>query len=110
MSDPFKTPQVGNAAPGPAPATPNMVAMAMLNASLTAQIGMIIGAQMPATDVMNVLCEHIGQLLALIEPEQLRNSILGEIRRNLPGVMNRHLEARLTTAGGIRLPEGMTRQ
>jgi uncharacterized membrane protein YkvI len=78
--------------------------LAMLNAAITAQVAQMLQIQVPATDVMNILCEHIGKLLALIEPDQLRNSILGEIRRNLPAVMNRHYEARMTTAGGVRVP------
>jgi hypothetical protein len=53
---------------------------------------------------MNLLIEHLSHILALVEPMQLRNEILGEIRRNLPGVVNRHYEARMTTAGGVRLP------
>jgi hypothetical protein len=35
---------------------------------------------------------------------QARNEILAEIRRNIPGILNRHVEKRKTTPGGIRLP------
>jgi hypothetical protein len=95
----------------PSPGAPTLshpahiVVLSMLNATLTAQIGALISLEVPATDTMNVLAEHLGQLLSLVEPMQLRNSILAEIRQNLPGVVNRHFEARMTTAGGVRLVE-----
>ena len=71
---------------------------------LAGLIGVMLEAQVPATDVMNILCEHLGRILSLVEPEQLRNSILGEIRRNLPMVLNRHVEARMRTPGGVIVP------
>jgi hypothetical protein len=88
---------------------PATLGLAMLNAGMTQQIGLLLTIPVPATDVINLLCEHIGKLLALIEPEQLRNSILGEIRRNLPAVVNRHVEARMTTPGGILIPDAAQR-
>ncbi|HXE51220.1 MAG TPA: hypothetical protein VN663_22775 [Ramlibacter sp.] len=88
---------------------PATVALGLLNAGLTAHVALMLTIPVPATDVMNVLCEHIGKLLALVEPEQLRNSILGEIRHNLPGVLNRHVEARMRTPGGVLIPEGVGR-
>ena len=84
--------------------SPGALALAVLNASLAGQIGVLLQVQVPATDIMNLLCEHLGHLLSLIEPEQLRNSILAEIRRNLPGVLNRHYAARMKTPGGVIIP------
>lgn len=103
--------EINNTAPPQKPPAidPAVLGLAMLNAAMTAEIGVLLTVPVAATDVMNLLCEHIGRLLALIEPEQLRNSILGEIRRNLPAVLNRHVEARMTTPGGIMLPEGSAR-
>jgi hypothetical protein len=83
--------------------TPAQVGLAMLDASLRAQVVMLLSITQ-AGEVMNLLIEHLSQILALVEPMQLRNEILGEIRRNLPGVVNRHYEARMTSAGGVRLP------
>lgn len=99
-------PEVNNNIPPQKPPAidPETLGLAMLNASITQQIGLLLTVPVAATDVMNLMCEHIGKLLALIEPEQLRNSILGEIRRNLPAVVNRHVEARMTTPGGILMP------
>jgi hypothetical protein len=79
--------------------------LGMLDSAMQGQIGVLLQIQVPANEVLNLLCEHVGRILALLEPEQVRNAILGEIRRNLPGVMNRHVEARLTTPGGIRIPQ-----
>lgn len=93
----------------PAAIDPATLGLAMLNAAMSQQIGLLLTVPVAATDVMNLLCEHIGRLMALIEPEQLRNSILGEIRRNLPAVVNRHVEARMTTAGGVILPDAAHR-
>jgi hypothetical protein len=76
------------------------------NAGLTAQIALMLSVPVPATDIMNMLVEHVARLLSLVEPEQLRNSILAEIRRNLPVVLNRHVEARNTTSGGVFVPAG----
>lgn len=92
--------------PATAPLDAGHVALELLNRTIAAQIGLILEMQAPrtaitATDAMNLLCEHLGKLLSLVEPEQVRNALLGEIRRNLPGVMNRHVEARLTTPGGV---------
>lgn len=86
-----------------------LVGCGLVNAGLTAQIGMLLDLQVPATDIMNLLCEHVGKLLALVEPEQLRNTILAEIRKNLPGVVNRHYEARIRTPGGVIVPPPGTR-
>lgn len=99
-----------NAAPlKPPTLDPGTFGLAMLNATMTAEISLLLTIPVAATDVMNLMCEHLGKLLALIEPEQLRNSILGEIRRNLPAVVNRHVEARLRTPGGVIVPEGVGR-
>jgi hypothetical protein len=76
------------------------------NSGLTAQIALMLSVPVPATDIMNMLVEHVARLLSLVEPEQLRNSILAEIRRNLPVVLNRHVEARNTTSGGVFVPPG----
>jgi hypothetical protein len=87
----------------PVQPTPAQVGLAVLDASLRAEIAVLLSIAQ-AGDVMNLLIEHLSHILALVEPMQLRNDILGEIRRNLPGVVNRHYEARMTTAGGVRLP------
>lgn len=97
-------PETNNPAP-PQAVDPNVLGLALLNAALTAQIAVMIAVPVPATDIMNLLCEHLGKLLALIEPTQLRNGILAEIRGNLPGVVTRHVEARMRTPGGVLLPE-----
>lgn len=89
--------------PGPLPLEMRALGIGMLDSAMQAQIGVLLQISVPANEVLNLLCEHVGRILSLVEPEQLRNSILGEIRRNLPGVVNRHVEARLTTPGGIRM-------
>lgn len=89
--------------------TPATIALAMFNAAIGSQISLMLGVQRPATeldatDIMNVLVEHLANLLSQVEPEQARNAIIGEVRRNLAMVVNRHLEARMTTKGGVFVP------
>lgn len=89
--------------------TPETAALGCLNAAISGQVGVLLTIPVPVTDVMNLLVEHTMKLLSLVEPEQLRNTILGEIRRNLPAVLNRHVEARLRTPGGVIVPKGVGR-
>lgn len=96
----------------PEPAKPDAghVALELTNQLLTGCIGSMLGMQAPvtmitATDVMNLLVEHVAKILSYVEPEQARNAILAEIRRNLPGIVGRHVTARSTTPGGIFIPQ-----
>ena len=82
----------------------------MLEAAVQSGVGTALNIGLPASDVMNLLIEHVMRVLSLVEPDQARNAVLGEIRQNLPGVLNRHVEARLRTPGGVLLPEGAMRQ
>lgn len=107
-------PEIANDTPPPAGTIAQQqasaIALSMLNASMHAQVGLALGGmKVNATDVMNLLVEHLANVLSLVEPDQLRNTILGEIRRNLPEVLNRHVLARKTTAGGIFVPGPGTR-
>lgn len=85
-----------------------LVGLGLLNMSIAAQIGGLLQIKADAADIMNMLIEHTAKLLSLVEPEQHRNAILADIRRNLPGVLNRHVEARNTTPGGIYVPPAGT--
>ena len=85
------------------------VALGITNETLTTAIRMMLDLQHPvsalaATDIINMLFEHIGKIIALIEPEQLRNALIADIRRNLPGVVNRHVLARSAQPQGIVAP------
>jgi hypothetical protein len=84
--------------------TPHMVAVAGLDGAVGSAVGVCLGIGTPAEQIMNLLVEHLARVLALVEPEQVRNAVLGEIRRNLPGVLHRHVEARMKTPGGVLLP------
>lgn len=96
-----------NAAPLQNPALdPRIVGLGTVSASLNAQIGFLLSLpQFPVDQLINLLCDQIGKVLSLVEPEQIRNTVLAEIRRNLSAVVNRHVEARKTTPGGIIRPD-----
>lgn len=88
-----------------ATADPVAAALSMLDAGMSGMIARLIQANAgDVTGVINLLCEHIGRLLSLVEPLQARNSVLAEIRRNLPAVVERHVQARMTTPGGVIVP------
>src|SRR5689334_22538635 len=96
-------PIVGGKPPAP---DAGHVALGITNETLTTAIRMMLDLQslvtaIAATDIINMLFEHIGKIVSLIEPEQLRNALIADIRRNLPGVVNRHLLARSVQTPGI---------
>jgi hypothetical protein len=99
-------PIVGGKPPAP---DAGHVALGITNETLTTAIRMMLDLQAPvsslaATDIINMLFEHIGKIMSLIEPEQLRNALIADIRRNLPGVVNRHVLARSVQQPGLVAP------
>lgn len=77
----------------------SVVGLGVLNASMHAQIGVLLESDVNATDILNLLIEHIAALLSGVEPAQQQAVILGEIVTNLPRVLQRHVAARRTTPG-----------
>lgn len=104
MSDDITTLRPANDAP-PATVAPHVLAIGLLNVSIHSQINLMLQQRVAATDIMNLLIEHVAMLLALVEPAGLRSTILDEIRKNLPAVLDRHVAGRRTTAGGIYVPQ-----
>lgn len=95
------------APPGPTPNNTlpaNVFGIGLMNAAISAQLGILLGSGIPATDVMNALIDHLSAVLALVEPEQLRTQIIGEIQRNLPRTVGLHVQRRQMTPGGILRP------
>jgi hypothetical protein len=84
------------------PAAPNIGSLAMM--SFSAQVNLMIAMGMPLTDCVNVLFEIACNLVAGVEPAQLRQNIVNEIRNNLPGIVERHWQARHTLQSGLVIP------
>ena len=73
-------------------------------ASLAAQANLLLSFGFTVSDVVNVLCDVACNLLSAVEPAQLRQTIIAEIRKNLPGIVDRHYQMRHTTPGGLIVP------
>lgn len=97
---------INHTTPSPPKVDHAALALGILNATIAAHVNIMIALPqpVPATDIINLFCEHLCKLLSLVEPEPLRTTILTEIRGNLPMVLARHVDGRLRTPGGIIVP------
>jgi hypothetical protein len=105
------TPLNGNTPPQPT--APQISRAQQLQMAATSAFGsqanLLIAFGVPVGDVINVLCEVAANLVAGIEPRELRDRIINDIRRNLPDVVARQYDARHTVASGLIVPKGAAR-
>ena len=73
-------------------------------AALATQANLMMTFGVPLTDVVNLLCELACDLVSAVEPAQLRQNVISEMVKNLPGIVDRHYQARHTTPSGLIVP------
>ena len=72
--------------------------------AIAAQANMLLTMGFTVPDVVNLLCETACDLVAAIEPSQLRQATVSEMVKNLPHIVDRHYQMRHTTPGGLIVP------
>ena len=65
---------------------------------------LLLAYNVPMTAVIDLLFDVACNLVAAIEPAPLRQSIIDNIRNNLPVVVERHYTMRHSTPGGVFVP------
>ncbi len=58
----------------------------------------------PTNEVLEMLLNHVASLVAMIEPAGVRAGTITDVVKSLPELVQKHVEVRHTSAGGVFMP------
>jgi hypothetical protein len=58
----------------------------------------------PASDVIEMLLNHLASVVAMIEPAGVRAETIKDVIRAFPGLVTKHVDARHMSPGGVFMP------
>lgn len=89
------------------PANLGKLVLGPLNFALAAGEREALKIGVPSHEVIEMLLNHLASVVAMIEPAGVRASTMTDVVKHFPELVRQHVDARLTTPGGIRLPRGI---
>jgi hypothetical protein len=75
-----------------------------LNHGFAAAIRKSFELGVPGEKVIEMLLNHTASVIAMVEPTGARDGALADVLRHLAPMVQKHYDARHTTAGGIMKP------
>lgn len=88
----------------PVPLNVGRILLEPLNHALAAGSREALKQGVPAHTVIEMLLNHLASVTAAIEPSGSREETVKNLVSSFAPMVQRHLEARLTTPGGVILP------
>lgn len=75
-----------------------------LNYGLAAATRKALELGVPTNLMIEFLLNHLCSVVAMVEPAGARESLIQDLVRSLAPMVNQHVDARLTSPGGVLLP------
>ena len=84
----------------PVKVDPRILAMQAIGS----QVNLLIAFGVSTPDAINALMDVVGNMVAGVEPAEVRQSLSDQIRQNFPGIVDRHYQIRHTRPSGLIVP------
>ncbi len=83
------------------------ILMEPINHGFAAATREALRQKVPAHWVIEMLLNHLASVVAMIEPSGAREELVKKLVMDFSPMVRKHVEARLTTPGGILLPRAV---
>ncbi len=93
--------------PNPLPGNLGKLVLEPLDHGLASMARQALKLGVPTHNVVEMLLNHLASVVAMIEPPGARAATTEAVTSQFSGLVHQHVEARKTTAGGVRIANTM---